>query len=104
MSTDGVRSTVRNEVLFVLLGNLVRQRDGKDQRGCLRGFQNRRSFDRGDDLTKIRVESVEGTRKRKRDHHRYRKRQRPSAGSNSGHSVSWGLGSEAVGWIRMTKT
>jgi len=53
MSADGVLSTVRDEVLFVLLGNLVRQRDGEDQRGCLRGFQNRRSFDRGDDFTEI---------------------------------------------------
>ena len=104
MSADEVRSTVRDEVLFVLLGNLVRQRDGEDQRGCLRGFQNCRSFDLGDDFTKIRAESIEGTRNRKRDHHRYRKRQRPLASSNSSHSVSWGLRTEAVGWIRMTKT
>jgi hypothetical protein len=58
MSVDGISSIVRDEVLFVLLGNLVHQRDGEDQRRCLRGFQKRRSFDRGDDFTEIRVESL----------------------------------------------
>ena len=58
MSVDGPSSTVRNEVLFILLGNLVRQRDGTDQRRCLHELLNRRSFDRGDDFTEIRVESV----------------------------------------------
>ena len=58
MSVDGILSTVRDEVLFILLGNLVRQRDGEDQRRCLYEFQKRRSFDRGDDFTEIRVESV----------------------------------------------
>ena len=58
MSVDGPSSTVRNEVLFILLGNLVRQRDGTDQRRRLHELLNRRPFDRGDDFTKIRVESV----------------------------------------------
>jgi len=57
MSIDGISSTVRDEVFFILLGNFVRQRDGEDQRGRLLEFQ-KRSFDLGDDFIEIRIESV----------------------------------------------
>ena len=60
---DGISSIVRDEVLFVFLGNLVRQRDGEDQRGRLHEFQ-KRSFDHGDDFAEIRIEIDQGPRNR----------------------------------------
>lgn len=87
-SVDRISSVVCDEVLFVLLGNLVRQRDGKDQCRCLREFHEGRSFDRGDDGTEIRVEGFQGIRDRKRDCHCHWKHQQPATGSNSSCGVS----------------
>ena len=84
-------STVRHEVFLVLLGDLVRQRDGKDQ--CRRLLElHQRAFDHRDYRTEIRIENFKGFQGRKWNPHRHWKHQQPSPGSKSSCGVSRGMG------------